>query len=111
MGSPVSGTVVEIFLQYLEHMHIKSVLDSKQILFYDRYIDDVLIIYDTESTNQDTLTRYTNSIHENMQFNPTQESNDSINFLDFTIVRGIFHLEIDIYRKPTTTDTTIHFFI
>jgi len=55
------------------------------------------------------LVQYTNSMHENLQFNPTQESNDYIDCLDLTIIRGTFHLEIDIYRKPMTTDTTIHF--
>jgi len=48
-------------------------------------------------------------MHTNLQFNPTLESNGHINFLDLTIIRRSIHLEIDIYRKPTTTDTTIHF--
>ena len=111
MGSPISGTIAEIFLQYLEHIHVRPLLDSKQILFYTRYRDDILIIYDNESTNQDTLVQDTNSMHDSLQFNPTQDSNDCINFLDLTIIRRISHLETDIYRKPTTTDTTIHFFI
>jgi len=51
----------------------------------------------------------TNSMHNNLQFNPTQESNGHINFLDLTIIRRTSHLETDIYRKPTTTDTTTHF--
>jgi len=29
MGSPISGTIADIFLQYLEHIHIKPLLDSK----------------------------------------------------------------------------------
>ena len=40
---------------------------------------------------------------------PTLESNGYINFLDLTIIRSSMHIETDIYRKPTTTDTTIHF--
>jgi len=48
--------IAEIFLQYLEHMHIRPLKDSKQILFYAHHIDDILIIYNTESTNQDNLT-------------------------------------------------------
>ena len=109
MGSPTSGTIAEIFLQHLEHIHIRPLIDSKQILFYTHYTDDILIIYDTESTNQDSLTQYTNSMHTDLQFNPTQESNGCIHFLDLTIIRRTSHIEIDIYRKPTATDTTIHF--
>jgi len=48
-------------------------------------------------------------MHTNLQFNPTLESNGYINFLDLTIIRRHTHIEKDIYRKPTTTDTTIHF--
>ena len=33
-----------------------------------------------------------------------------MNFLDLIIRRQYKNLEIDIYRKPTTTDTTISFF-
>jgi len=97
MGSPISGTIAEIFLQHLEHIHIKPLVDSKQILFYTRYIDDILIIYDTESTNQDNLTQYTYSMHTDLQFKPTQESNGCINFLDITIIRRTSHLETDVY--------------
>ena len=66
MGSPISGTIAEIFLQHLEHIHIRPLIDSKQILFYTRYVDDILFIYDTESTNQDNLTQYTNSMHTDL---------------------------------------------
>ena len=48
-------------------------------------------------------------MHTNLQFNPTLESNGHINFLDLTIIRKKTHVEIDVYRKLTTTDTTIHF--
>jgi len=48
-------------------------------------------------------------MRNNLQLNPRQESNGHINFLDLKIIRRTSHLEIDIYRKPATTDTTIHF--
>ena len=48
-------------------------------------------------------------MHTNLQFNPTLESNGYINFLDLTNIRSSMHIETDIYRKSTTTDTTIHF--
>jgi len=55
------------------------------------------------------LTQHINSLHIELQFNPSQESNGCVNFLDLTINRRTFHLELDIYRKPTATHTTIHF--
>jgi len=109
MGSPISGTIAEIILQYLEHIQIKPLLDSKRIVFYALHTDYIPIIYDNERTNPNTLVQYANAIHECLQFNPTQESNDRINFLELTIIREPSHLEIEVYRKPATTDTTIHF--
>jgi hypothetical protein len=37
------------------------------------------------------------------------EHKNTINFLDLTIIRNPSKIEIDIYRKPTTTDTTINY--
>jgi len=91
MGSPISGTIAEIFLQHLEHTHIRPLMESKQILYYTRYIDDIPIIYDTDKPNQDKLTQYTNSVHNNLQFNSTQESKGCINILDLTFIKRTSH--------------------
>jgi len=32
-----------------------------------------------------------------------------MNCLDLSIYRNIINVELDFYRKPTSTDTTIHF--
>jgi len=72
-------------------------------------VDDILIIYDASPTNPDTITQYSNSIHRNLQLNPTLEANDRVNFLDLSIIRKASQFEIDIFRKPTTTDTTISY--
>ena len=73
MGSPVSGLIAEILLQSLEHTHIKPLLDTKHIILYTRYIDDILIIYDAAQINLDTIACYANSINSNLELNPTPE--------------------------------------
>jgi len=108
MGSPISGITAEIFLQHLEQSHLKFLLDSKHITIYARYVDDILIIYDASRTNLDAITKYAGSIHHGLQFNPTLESYDRINFLDLSIIRKTPKLETDIFRKPTIT-VTIHY--
>jgi len=72
-------------------------------------MDGILIIYDASRTNTDTITQYSNSIHRNLQLNPTLEANERVNFLDSSIIRKASQLEIDIFCKPTTTDTTISY--
>jgi hypothetical protein len=108
MGSPISGTMAEIFLQ-LESTIIKHLSDDKIICFYNRYVDNILLIYDNTRTNPDIITKYVNSIHNNIQLNPSTEINNTINFLDISITRNPPNLKIGIYCKPTTTDTTINF--
>lgn len=50
-----------------------------------------------------------NKIHKDLQFKATEEVDNKISFLDLLINRKNSSLSIDIYRKPTTTDTTIHY--
>ena len=109
MGTPISGLVAEIYLQSLEHTHIKPLLDTKHIIFYTRYTDDILIIYDTTQISLGTVTHRANNIHNNLELCPIPEQNNRVSFLDLEIIRNTTNLEIDIYRKPTTTDTTISY--
>ena len=51
MGSPISSTIAEIYLQYMEQIYIKHWLESKEITYYRRYVDDILIIYNIDNTN------------------------------------------------------------
>jgi hypothetical protein len=98
--------MAEIFLQHIEQQYIKQLLDSGNIIFYNRYVD-ILIIYDSNKTK--LIDTYINQIHNSIKLNLTQEENGNINFLGLNIHRKPPHLHIDIYRKPTTTDTTINF--
>jgi hypothetical protein len=108
-GSPVSGTMAEVFLQHLEESTIKHLTDTKILSFYTRYVDDILLIYDSTHANQDNILQYINTIHSNIQLSLTLESNIGVNFLDLSITRNPTHFSIGTYRKPTTTDTTINF--
>jgi len=109
MGSRISGTIAETFLQQLEKAHIKHLIDTKNLIFYTRYVDYILIVYDSTHITPERILQYTNTIHSNIQLNPAQETNGNICFMDLSITRKPTCLEIGIYRKPTSTDTTINF--
>jgi len=109
MGSSISGLITEILLQSLERTHIKLLLDTKLIIFYTRYTDDILIIYNTAQIKLDTITHYANTINNNFELCPTAEQKNRVSFLDLAIIRNTPKLEIDILRKPTTMDTTISY--
>jgi len=62
MGSPISNTVTEIFLQDLENTHLKQILGAQNINFYTRYIDDILLIYNTKRTTPEIIHRHINKV-------------------------------------------------
>ena len=110
MGSPLPNDITEIFLQHHEQRLLKHLFEHKTIEYYTRYVDDIFIIYNTEHTNIETINHYIKSIHPNLTFTPTQENHNSISFLDLQITRQHNTLDINIYRKPTTADTTINYY-
>jgi hypothetical protein len=110
MGSPISSIIAEIFLQSFEEKHLNHLLEEGNIIFYTRYVDDILIIYNTDKTHPDHILRYMNNLPPDLAFTPTLETEDnSINYLDLHITRQHNSIDINIYRKPTTTNTTINF--
>jgi hypothetical protein len=80
----------------------------KNIIFYTHYVDDILIIYDTKRIHPNLINSYIKK-HTHIKLNPTQENNGCISFFEVSIIRKPSNLEIDIFCKPTTTDTTINF--
>jgi hypothetical protein len=109
MGFPISNIVAEIFIQHFENTHLKHILEAKTILFYTRYVDNILMIYNTKHTTPEKIHNLINKIHPNLQFAPTHVYNNTMHFLDLFLIRHTDKIEIGIFRKPTTTDTTINY--
>jgi hypothetical protein len=64
MGSPISGLIAEIFLQHHEQKHVKQALDKKHVLLYTRYVNDVMVIYDSTRINtQQRAVQYNTQEH------------------------------------------------
>jgi hypothetical protein len=109
IGSPISGTLAEIYLQHTEELFIKHWIESQEIFYYKRYVDDIIIIRNQNKINEIAITNVINGIIEQLGFKATEEINNSINYLDLTINRNINKIELDIYRKPTNADITIQY--
>jgi hypothetical protein len=108
MGAPTSAILAEIYIQYLEHNIIASILQKYKIVNYFRYVDDILIIYNTQTTDiHDTLDEF-NTINPKLKFTIEKQQDNTINYLDLTILNHNGSLDCSIYRKPTATDTIIH---
>jgi hypothetical protein len=88
MGPPISSTIAEIFPQYIEDIHIKQLLDTKNI-FYTLYVDSILILYDTKITHPNLINTHINQIYTNTKLNPTYKNNGCISFLDVYNLKAI----------------------
>jgi hypothetical protein len=86
---------------------MKHLIEMGEISYYKRYVDDTLIIFDQNETNENSVMNNMNSIHKYVEFKLTVEENNNINYLDLTIHRNNNNLSLKIYRKPTQTDFTI----
>jgi hypothetical protein len=103
MGAPTSSVLSEIYLQYLEHTAIIDILLQHKITGYYRYVDDILLIYNTRHTDvHDVLNKF-NKINSKTQFTLEQGENNAIHFLDLTISRTDNNVLFSIHHTPTTT--------
>jgi hypothetical protein len=108
MVSPISSTLAEIYLQYLEEISVKHWLENREIILYIRYVDDILILYDQTNTDKTTIYNTFNNTDKNLEFKITGEENNTISYLGLSINRNSNHIELGIYRKPTHMDIIIH---
>jgi len=71
-------------------------------------MDDILLVYDQNKANENSVTNDMNSLHRYLEFKTMEEENN-INYLVISIHRHNNNLNLGVYRKPPQTDTTIHF--
>jgi hypothetical protein len=109
MGSPASSILSETYLQFLEHTRLTDILIKHQILGYFRYVDDILIVFNTHSTDINKVLNELNIASAPLSFTMEVAKDKHINFLDISISNKKGTPEIAIYRKPTTTDAIIPF--
>jgi hypothetical protein len=75
MGAPTS-VFSEIFLQFIEHTVIFDILIKQHIVGYFRYVDDILIIYDSKITDIKNVLDNFNGMHYPQKFT-LEEENDN----------------------------------
>ncbi|XP_067121294.1 uncharacterized protein [Centruroides vittatus] len=98
MGSPLSGVLCELVIRKLE----KKVLYDfrKDVLYFKRYVDDVLIVWRNNSMIGKFVKRV-NSNNDGLKLKMEQKSSLAIHFLDINIVFKEGHFSTNVYIKPT----------
>ena len=80
MWSPLSPPIIsEIFLQHLELQNIKKIIQQFNITFYGRYVDNILIIYNSLD-NSNKITEYFNNLHPKLEVILERENKNILNF-------------------------------
>lgn len=108
MGSPLSGILANIFMDQLENSFLEKHFDNLHISEWQRYVDDIFLIYDSNYATAEEILTLINKEHPNIKFTMEKETGKKLNHLDLTLTRTKGGLDISIYRKPTSTDHTIH---
>ena len=67
MCAPSSGLISELFLQ-MEHVHLARLSTKHKIIDYFRYMDDILLIFDSNHTDIQTVLNDFNAIHPKLKF-------------------------------------------
>jgi len=58
--------MAETLLQHIKKKHIKQLLYSKNIIFYTRYVNDILLICDTTQITPDEIQKHVDHLHNNL---------------------------------------------
>ncbi|KAM7309913.1 uncharacterized protein ISCGN_006896 [Ixodes scapularis] len=99
MGSPVSVTVSNLVMEYVEEK-VMSGIDFP-VKFYRRYVDDTFVIVNRENVTD--FHRNLNSVHPSIQFTCEHETDSTLPFLYVRVHRtseSFFKMETSVYGKP-----------
>ena len=105
MGSPLSGVLACIYLEFLESGPFKYVIANSARYF--RYIDDILLI-NPQDLNLYSITDGLNNVEPLKRVTYELESNNTFPFLDIFLTSNINKLEFKFYLKPTCKNDQIH---
>lgn len=101
MGNPLSPFFAEVFMGHFE-------TDCKKKFAYFpklwlRYVDDIFAIFDTKRCDLATFILQLNSQFQSIKFTHEVAKDHRLPFLDTAVINNNNILEIDIYRKETST--------
>lgn len=105
MGSPLSPILADILMCDLKDRAI-SIL-SFIFPFYFRYVDN--IVSAAPKLHVPYILQTFNSFHKKLCFTVEFSNNNSINFLDTTIIVNNSYIEFNWYKKPTFSDRFLSF--
>ena len=100
MGSPLGPVLADIFLCHMETKWLNDCPDSFKPVHYQRYVDDIFLMFNAPAQVNDFL-QFMNNRHDNIRFTIETEKDNKLPFLDILVSRGNGCINTNIYRKST----------
>lgn len=69
MGSPISSIAAQIFLQYYEILTVKHWMETVELIYYNRYANNTLIIFDKKRINKNNIKSHKSNTSFGIQSN------------------------------------------
>ena len=98
MGSPLALVLSGIFLQFIEKNRIFPRVQEFGIEKYYRYVDDIFVL-DKDDRQTESLVMEFNLLHQNLKFTCEMEGNNSMNFLDVSVIGSGERFSTLVFRK------------
>ena len=110
MGSPISPIFADMIMDDLESDCLRILKDNHNcpLLFYYRCVDDTILC--VQKNHIDLIINTFNSYHQNLKFTHELQKNNSINFLDMTLISSDNHIITNWFQKPTASGRFINYF-
>ena len=99
MGLPLSGCLSNILLCYHESIRLENCPIEFKPVFYKRYLDDTIILFN-DASHAPLFLEYMKSWHPNIDFTMENEQTCKIAFLDVLITRSNNCFNTTVHRKP-----------
>jgi hypothetical protein len=108
MGSKCAPNYANLFMSALETQLLDETPTAKPLIWW-RFIDDIFMIWTHSAAELEAFLRFINSHHPTIKFT-SEQSQESINFLDVTIYKSNAGTwETKLYSKPTDAHLYLHY--
>ena len=107
MGNPLSPILCNLFMEHFEKELIPK-LNVQPIVWY-RYVDDVFSMWAVNNKDFDEFFTQLNKLHNTIKFKVEWEADKILPFLDVKVIRVNAPI-FSVYRKPTNSESYIHYF-
>ena len=108
MGSPLSPVLSNFFMEYFESELLPNILDIN--IPWLRYVDDVFSFCSLNDEDFNNFFRRLNSLCPSLKFQFEWEKDGELPFLDILIKKINGQFLFNVFRKPTHSNSYIHFF-